>query len=120
MDDILYAKRPPTLEGGFPQGRQGLATRWREFAENKGNWGRKPDGNLGKKPENHLNEYLNGQKELNDTLREWKDKGCDKKGPPLPPKAEEYAAQKPELGPGKPLEPKPAPPSPTPGSPAGA
>ncbi|MBK9260099.1 MAG: hypothetical protein IPM54_09715 [Polyangiaceae bacterium] len=111
IHDIIYAERKATPKGGFPQGRKGLATRWREIAENEGNWGRKPDGTLIKKAENHLKEYEKGQREVKQELEKWK--GCDDKD--LPRLAREYAEQKPEFGPGKPLEPKPQPLSPKPG-----
>jgi hypothetical protein len=115
IKEIIEAKRDATPNGGFPQGRKGIAERWREFAENKGKWGRKPDGSLEKKPQNHLKEYEKGQYELIQELVKWK--GCDPKD--LPRLAHEYATQKPELGPGKPLEPKPNPPSSAPVSPIG-
>jgi len=113
--EILYAERKAPPNGGFPQGRKGIAERWREFAENRGNWGRMPDGSLERKPQNHLAEYEKGQRELNQELEKWK--GCDPKD--LPRLAHEYATQKPELGPGKPLEPKPNPPGSAPVSPIG-
>lgn len=39
IDALINTVRPPTRPGGFPQRQQRLATRWRELAENRGNWG---------------------------------------------------------------------------------
>jgi hypothetical protein len=72
---------------------------------------------LGDKPQNHLNEYRGSQRKLPPKLEQWKKNECTEKGYSLPPKAKEYAAQEPELGPGKPLEPGPLPASPAPASP---
>lgn len=118
IEILINTVRPPTPPGGYPQGYQGLATRWREFAENKGNWGMKPDGTLGAKAKTHLGEYEKGKTRLKEQLKKWDEKDCDNKGPPLPAKAREYADQAPELGPNKPLEPVTAPISPAPTSPA--
>ncbi len=115
IHEILYAERKAPPNGGFPQGRKGIAERWREIAENKGKWGRKPDGELIDKAKNHLEEYKKGQKELNIELGKWE--GCDPKD--LPRLASEYATQTPEFGPGKPLEPKPNPPASAPVNPIG-
>ncbi|MBK9262643.1 MAG: hypothetical protein IPM54_22915 [Polyangiaceae bacterium] len=109
INDIINAERKETPKGGFPQGRKGIAERWREIAENKGKWGRKPDGELIDKVKNHFAEYGKGQKELIDELINWTDRKCEEKGHTLPRNARQYAAQKPELGPGKPLEPAPTP-----------
>lgn len=113
--EILYAERKATPNGGFPQGRKGIAERWREIAENKGKWGRNPNGELIDKAKNHLDEYDKGQRELNQELEKWE--GCDPKD--LPRLAREYATQTPEFGPGKPLEPKPNPPASAPVGPIG-
>jgi hypothetical protein len=118
IESLIYTVRPPTPPGGRPQGYQGLAMRWREFAENLGKWGTRPDGSLGTKAANHINEYRKHQERLKEQLSKWNDDDCDNKGPPLPAKAREYATQEPELGPGKPLEPVTPPVSPAPASPA--
>jgi hypothetical protein len=109
IHDIIYAKRDATPKGGFPQGRKGIAERWREIAENKGKWGRNPNGELIDKAKNHLKEYTKGQDELKEELKNWKTQTCEDNGHTLPPNARQYAAQKPEFGPGKPLEPAPTP-----------
>jgi hypothetical protein len=96
----LYSVRPPTPKGGFPQGKQGLATRWSEYARNAGN---KPANS--KFAKNHLNEYKKQQKKLQDSLKRWDDNNCDDND--LPPNARQYAEQLPELGPGKPTGPDP-------------
>jgi hypothetical protein len=105
--EIIWAVRPETPPGGLPQGYQGLAKRWAEFAENVGNFGRKPSGELGRFAENHLKEYKKHQQRLSDKIQEWKDNKCDDTGGDglRPLKAREYATQQPELGPGKPVEP---------------
>jgi hypothetical protein len=94
----LYRVRPPTPKGGRPQGMQGLATRWREYAENPRNRG-------GKFATNHLNEYEKQQEKLQEDLDRWKKNNCDDDD--LPPNARQYAKQVPELGPGKPTAPDP-------------
>jgi uncharacterized Zn-binding protein involved in type VI secretion len=101
IEKLINSERPPTPPGGFPQGLQGLAKRWAELAENKGNWG------PGKKLDNHLNEYRKLQKKLQEQLKKWDENGCDDKGPPLPPLAREYGEQEPV--PKGPLTPVPAP-----------
>ena len=92
----IYTVRPPTLPGGFPQGPQGLATRWREAAENTGNRG-------GKFAQNHLEQYGRDQKKLKEELERWDKNKCGDDD--LPPGARQYAAQQPEYGPGKPTVP---------------
>lgn len=101
IDDLINTVRPPTPPGGMPQGYQGLATRWAEFAENKGKWG------PGEKLNNHLNEYRKHQKRLQKQIQDYEDNDCGNKGPPLPPLAKEYSTQEPV--PGGPLSPTPAP-----------
>lgn len=98
IEALIYTVRPPTPPGGFPQGMQGMATRWREYAENVGNRG-------GRFVESHINEYRKQQTKLKQELERWDKNDCDNKGPPLPAKAREYAAQEPQLGPGAPVEP---------------
>lgn len=113
--DLIYTVRAETT-GSRADGYQGLAKRWWEHAMNIGKWGPKPDGSMGKNQENHIKEYEKHQRRLQQKLdREWKEKGCDEKD--LPHLARQYAAQKPELGPGKPLEPGPTPTWPLAGSP---
>jgi hypothetical protein len=102
---LIYAERAKTKDG-FPQGYKGLAQRWREYATNEGKWAPKPDGNPGRNQENHLAEYKVHQRRLVQKLdNEWEDNQCDDKGHILPDNARQYAAQEPQLGPGKPLVP---------------
>ena len=114
---LIYEVRPPTT-GDFPAGYQGLAMRWVEFAENRANWGPKPDGSMGNKAKNHLAEYQVHQKRLLKKLDQWYEEKCNAKGHTLPDNAEQYAAQEPQLGPGKPLKPAPTPTYSPPTSPA--
>lgn len=109
IDRLINTVRPPTPPGGFPQGYQGLAQRWREVAENVGS-----KGADGKFIRNHLNEYAKGQEKLKEQLKKWDDNGCDGKGgPPLPQLAREYATQTPQVGPGQPVTPSPNPVTPS-------
>jgi len=108
IHDLIYTVRPPTT-GDFPTGYQGLAMRWVEFAENRGNWGPKPDGSMGNKAKNHLAEYQVHQKRLVKKLDQWYEEKCTAKGHTLPDNAGQYAIQEPQLGPGKPLKPAPTP-----------
>jgi hypothetical protein len=93
--------------GPRPAGYQGLAKRWWEYATNEGKWGYTLEGKLGNRPANHLAEYERQQERLQEKLNDWKIKGCEDKD--LPRNAGQYAAQVPQLGPGKPLEPAPTP-----------
>ncbi|MDY6993349.1 MAG: DUF4150 domain-containing protein [Pseudomonadota bacterium] len=109
IKDNIEAVRPPTPPGGRPIGKQGLAMRWQEIAENKGGWGRRPDGGLSNKMKNHMKEYEKIQKNLNDDIELWNKNNCDDKGGGggLPNLAKEFAYQKPEYGPGTPTLPTP-------------
>lgn len=109
IDKIINAERKDPPKNGFPQGPKGIAERWRELAENKGKWGYKPDGRLGDKLQSHMDEYERGQEKLIEELKTWDRRHCDEKGYTLPRNARQFAAQKPEIGPGKPLEPAPTP-----------
>lgn len=111
IKEIIEVKRKETPKGGLPQGRQGIAHRWSEIAENKGKWLPQPDGSPSKAMRGHLTAYAAGQKELKTELDKWdaKDTGCDDTIHGLPANARQYAAQTPEYGPGKPLEPAPLP-----------
>jgi hypothetical protein len=100
IDDLIYTQRDKTT-GDFPNGYKGLETRWSEYAENRGKWGPRPDGSPSNNMKNHLAEYVKHQTRLKKKLDEWV--GCDDND--LPYLARQYAEQKPELGPGKPLEP---------------
>ncbi len=102
--DLIYTERDETT-GPRPDGYQGLKKRWSEYAENRGKWGPRPDGSPSNNMKNHLAEYVKHQRRLKKKLDEWV--GCDDKD--LPRLARQYAEQKPELGPGKPLEPAPTP-----------
>jgi hypothetical protein len=98
--ELLYGVRP-TLGpgGGRPMGTKGMAFRWEEYAENRGGW-------TEAKSATHMNEYIKQQTKLKDLLQQWRNKkkrNCDDKD--LPPGADAYATQAPELGPGKPLAP---------------
>jgi hypothetical protein len=104
--DLIYTVREKTT-GPRPAGYQGLAKRWWEYATNEGKWGPQPDGSPGKNQINHLAEYKIHQRRLVIKLDEWRDKDCEEKN--LPPNARQYAAQEPQLGPGKPLVPAPTP-----------
>ena len=101
--DWIYTVRPPTPLGGKPQGMQGLATRWREYAENVG-------GRGGRFAENHMKEYEKQQEKLQEDVDRWDKNKCGDDDD-LPPNARQYAKQKPELGPGKPTVPESAGPS---------
>lgn len=106
IEEEIYVERPPTPHAGRPQGRQGMATRWKEFAENMGGHGKRPDGSLGKKAQGHLGEYRKQQGRLRKMIDKWDGNNCaEKTGKDLPHKARQYAGQEPELGPGKPTEP---------------
>ncbi len=109
IDHFINVKRPETPKGGFPRGRKGIAERWSEIAVNKGKWQRRPDGSLSDKMRGHLGEYGEGQKELKTELDNWNKADCDDNLHGLPANARQYAAQTPEYGPGKPLEPAPLP-----------
>jgi hypothetical protein len=85
---------------------KGMASRWAEYAENRGGW-------TAARSESHMKEYMKLQANLKEKLQQWRNKkrrNCDDKD--LPPGADAYATQVPELGPGKPLA--PAPPSSSP------
>ena len=109
IDEIINKVRDPTPPGGKPQGRKGIKWRWREIAENIGKWGPRPDGKPGKQMQGHLGAYGAAQLEIINELKNWEAAGCDDKDHGLPHNARQYAAQKPEFGPGKPLEPAPTP-----------
>ena len=109
IDEIINKERPATPPGGYPQGRKGIKWRWYELAENKGKWGYKADGSLGDKLRGHMKEYGREQEELIQELEKWYKQTCNQKGYTLPLNALQFAAQKPEIGPGKPLEPAPTP-----------
>jgi hypothetical protein len=95
MNEEINAKRPPTPPGGRPQGKQGLAERWRQFADPKNPFGTRPDGSLGKDAQNHLNEYLKQRDLLKELLDRWDKKKCGDKFQ-LPDKARNYADKAPE------------------------
>lgn len=57
----------------------------------------------------HLTAYKGDQENLVTELNSWKAADCDDKEHALPRNARQYAAQEPEYGPGKPLEPAPTP-----------
>ncbi len=109
IDEIINKERDATPPGGKPQGRKGIKWRWWEIGENKGKWGPKPDGSPSKQMQGHLDAYGAGQTELMKALTKWYKDKCDQKGYTLPHNALQYAAQTPEFGPGKPLEPAPTP-----------
>ncbi len=105
--EIIWSIRPETPVGGRPQGYQGLAQRWKEFAENVGGRGTKPDGTLSKFLKGHFDEYKKHQDRLKKSIDDWDKNNCDNMGGDglKPLKAREYANNTPELGPGKPIEP---------------
>jgi len=109
IDHILNAERKEPPKNGFPQGRKGAAERWREIAVNEGKWQPRPDGSLSKNMQGHLKAYKDEQDDLITELDNWRDAKCDDNLHSLPPNARQYAAQTPEYGPGKPLEPAPTP-----------
>jgi len=109
IDEIINAERKEPPKNGRPQGRKGITERWREIAANEGKWGFKPDGSLGRQLQGHFLAYEAAQKEIIKELDNWKVQECDDKDHGLPRNARQYAAQKPEIGPGKPLEPAPTP-----------
>ncbi|GBC62133.1 hypothetical protein DENIS_3096 [Desulfonema ishimotonii] len=100
---LLFGTRTKNAQG-FPQGTKGLAFRWEEYANNVGGWGENS-----RKVQNHLNEYKKNQKKLKEKLRQFRNKkkrNCNDDD--LPPGADLYAEQLPELGPGKSIIPKPS------------
>lgn len=97
---LLFGTRTKNAQG-FQQGTKGMAFRWEEYANNKYNWS-------AEKSKTHLEEYEKLKKKLGEKLDEWKNKkkrDCDDND--LPPFADEYAEQVPELGPNKPILPTP-------------
>jgi hypothetical protein len=95
IDDEINAKRPATPSGGRPQGKKGLAERWREFADPDNPFGLRPDGELGNAAQNHLNEYLKQRDRLNELLDRWDKRKCGDKHT-LPDKARDYASKVPK------------------------
>ena len=59
--------------------------------------------------EGHLDAYAAAQLEIVKQLNNWRGALCDDTEHGLPDNARQYAAQTPEFGPGKPLEPAPTP-----------
>lgn len=109
IKELMEAKRDPTPKGGFPQGRKGVIERWGEMARNEGKWQPRPDGSLSNAMKGHFAAYADEQEKLVKALDKWNDTKCDDKEHDLPRNARQYAAQTPEYGPGKPLEPAPLP-----------
>jgi hypothetical protein len=99
---LIWGERPEMPPGGgFPQGTKGLAARWKEMAENKGGWSAAENST-------HMDEYDKLQTKLKKKLEEWRNKkkrNCNDDD--LPPGAQEYSEQVPQLGPEKPLIPEP-------------
>ncbi|MCH9683094.1 MAG: DUF4150 domain-containing protein [Deltaproteobacteria bacterium] len=97
IHDLLYRQRPETK--GFPSGVKGLAFRWDEYANNPGGWS-------AAKSKTHMDEYLKQQGTLKEKLQQFRNKkkrDCDDDD--LPPGADQYAEQVPQLGPGQPSVP---------------